>query len=96
MQPILLSLETLQVDLREAVVRQDWEVIGELDLRCRELVREVRKIGDSALREPVEALSKLYTELQWAARQERERIAGELRRLSQSKQVDQAYKAFER
>ncbi|EXF47091.1 signal transduction histidine kinase [Pseudomonas sp. BAY1663] len=48
----------------------------------------------SSLREPLEELSRLYAELQRAARAERERIAGELTRLNQSKRVDQAYKTF--
>ena len=94
MRPILQSLEALQAELREALSRQDWEAIGALDSRCRELVGEVGEKGDPALREPVEALSELYAELQQAARQERERIASELTRLNQSKHVDQAYKSF--
>ncbi|CDZ93852.1 flagellar protein FliT [Pseudomonas saudiphocaensis] len=94
MQPILQSLEALQGDLREALAQQDWEAIGALDLRCRELVGEVGKSGDSALREPVEALSQLYAELQLTARQERERIASELTRLNQSKQVSRAYESL--
>lgn len=94
MQPIIQSLEALQADLREALAQQDWEAIGALDVQCRELVGEVGENSDPALREQVEALSKLYIELQLAARQERERIASELTRLNQSKQVDQAYKTF--
>lgn len=94
MQPIHQSLEALQADFREALAQQDWEAIGVLDLQCRELVGEVGENGDPVLRGQVEALSKLYAELLHAARQERERIAGELTRLNQSKQVDQAYKTF--
>ncbi len=94
MQPIIQSLEALQADLREALAQQDWEAIGALDVQCRELVGEVGENSDPALREQVEALSKLYIELQLAARQERERIAGELTRLNQSKQVNRAYESL--
>lgn len=94
MQPIIQSLEALQADLREALAQQDWEAIGVLDLRCRELVGEVSGNSDPVLREQVEALSKLYAELQLAAREERERIAGELTRLNQSKQANRAYESL--
>ncbi len=94
MQPIIQSLEALQADLREALAQQDWGAIGALDVQCRELVGEVGENGDPALREQVEALSKLYIELQLAARQERERIASELTRLNQSKQANRAYESL--
>ncbi|MCQ4242997.1 flagellar protein FliT [Stutzerimonas stutzeri] len=94
MQPIIQSLEALQADLREALAQQDWEAIGALDVQCRELVAEVGENSDPALREQVEALSKLYIELQLAARQERERIASELTRLNQSKQANRAYESL--
>ncbi|MHB0764589.1 flagellar protein FliT [Stutzerimonas sp. NM35] len=94
MQPIIQSLEALQADLREALAQLDWEAIGALDVQCRELVGEVGDNGDPALREQVEALSKLYAELQHAAREERERIAADLTRLNQSKQVNRAYESL--
>lgn len=94
MQAIIQSLEALQADLREALAQQDWEAIGALDVQCRELVGEVGESSDPALREQVEALSKLYIELQLAARQERERIASELTRLNQSKQANRAYESL--
>lgn len=94
MQPIIQSLEALQADLREALAQQDWEAIGALDVQCRELVGEVGENSDPALREQVEALSKLYIELQLAARQERERIASELTRLNQSQQANRAYESL--
>lgn len=97
MQHIHQALEVLQSDLREALARQDWQAITALDPQCRALIDEVvsmEALKDQALRDQVQALSKLYAELQDAARQERERLAGELTRLNQSKQVDQAYKSF--
>lgn len=97
MQSILQALEALQADLRDALSRQDWEAVSALDPQCRALVKEVVALeswGDPVLREQIGELSQLYAELQQAARAERERIAGQLTRLNQSKQVDQAYKTF--
>ena len=95
MQAIIQSLVALRVSLQEALSRQDWEAIGELDRRCRVLVTEVvasEAWGDQALREQVEELTRLYDQLQQSGRAERERLAGELTRLNQSEQVTKAYK----
>ncbi|AWM58217.1 flagellar protein FliT [Stutzerimonas stutzeri] len=97
MKLIIESLESLQASLRDALSRQDWAVVSALDPQCRALVAEIVALepwNDSSLREQVGALSALYAELQQAARVERERVASELARLHQSKQVDQAYKTF--
>ncbi|WP_313054967.1 flagellar protein FliT [Pseudomonas lopnurensis] len=94
MHSALQSLESLQQALREALSRQDWEAIGALDSQCRTSIGEVMDSAEPGLREQVEELSRLYAELQQAARAERERVAGELTRLNQSKQVDRAYKTF--
>lgn len=97
MQPIHHALETLQSDLREALARQDWEAIISLDPQCRMLIGEVVSMeawSDQALRDQVEVLSTLYAELQLAARQERERIAGELTKLNQSKHANRAYESL--
>lgn len=97
MQLIQQSFEALQIKLRKALIQHDWDAIIALDPQCRVLVEEVVSLeawDDQTLRGQVGALSILYAELQQAARQERERIASELTRLNQSKQVDQAYKTF--
>src|SRR5690554_245342 len=73
MQPTLQALASLQNALREALVQQDWAAIGALDAQCRALIGEAGA-SDPALREPLEELSRLYAELQRAARAERERI----------------------
>ena len=93
MQATFQSFETLQAALREALARQDWGAVTALDPQCRVLLGEVVALeawDNSVLRDQVEALSNLYAELQQAARDERERIAGELARLNQSNQVSQA------
>lgn len=94
MQSTLQALESLRNAFRDALTLKDWEAIGALDSQCRALIGEVAESNDPALRRLLEELSRLYAELQQAARAERERIAGELTRLNQSKRIDQAYKAL--
>ncbi|WP_301360341.1 flagellar protein FliT [Stutzerimonas nitrititolerans] len=95
---VIQSIAALKASLQEALAKQDWEAMGELDRRCRALVAEAAvgdASGDPALREQLEELSRLYVVLQQAARAERDRVAGELTRLNQSKQVNQAYRPLE-
>ncbi|HBM08399.1 flagellar protein FliT [Pseudomonas sp. Choline-3u-10] len=82
--------------LRDAFAASDWEAIALLDEECRALVSALGEsdAADAALREQLAELSHVYGELQQAGRAERDRLAGELTRLSQSKQVNQAYKAL--
>ncbi|WP_313309673.1 flagellar protein FliT [Stutzerimonas nitrititolerans] len=95
---VIQSIAALKASLQEALAKQDWEAMGELDRRCRALVAEAAvgdASGDPALREQLEELSRLYVVLQQAARTERDRVASELTRLNQSKQVNQAYRPLE-
>ncbi|RRV11406.1 flagellar protein FliT [Stutzerimonas xanthomarina] len=80
--------------LRDALAAGDWEAISVLDEKCSALVANLRDEDafDTDLRRQIEELSRLYEELQRTGRAERERIAAELTRLSQSKQVTNAYK----
>ncbi|WP_312290647.1 flagellar protein FliT [Stutzerimonas nitrititolerans] len=80
--------------LRDALAAGDWEAIKALDEECSALVATLRDEDafDAELRQQIEELSRLYEELQRTGRAERERIAAELTRLSQSKQVTNAYK----
>lgn len=80
--------------LRDALSGGDWEAIKALDEECSALVAALRDEDafDANLRQQIEELSRLYEELQRTGRAERERIAAELTRLSQSKQVTNAYK----
>jgi flagellar protein FliT len=83
--------------LRDALAENDWEAITALDEDCSALVAALGDDDafDRGLREQVEELSHLYEELQRSGRAERERLAGELIKLSQSKQVNQAYKPLD-
>ncbi|MGE6531802.1 flagellar protein FliT [Pseudomonas sp. NPDC077382] len=80
--------------LRDAFAAGDWEAVALLDEKCRSLVAALGDgdASDLELREQLAELSRVYDELQQAGRAERKRLAGELRRLNQSKQVNQAYK----
>ena len=69
-----------------------------LALRGLKISHEQRSFTDPVflmqqmeLREQLAELSRIYLELQQAGQAERERLAGELTRLNQSKQVSQAY-----
>ena len=88
------AFATLTGMLRDALVAGDWEAITALDDECRTLVAALRDEDafDAGLREQLDELSRLYDELQQSGRDERERLAGELTRLNQSKLVNQAYK----
>jgi len=80
--------------LRDAFAAGDREAVALLDEECRALVAALgnRDASDLELREQLAELSRVYDELQQAGRAERERLAGELTRLNQSKLVNQAYK----
>lgn len=79
--------------LRDALAANDWEAISRLDDECRAQMATLSSAEalDAGLREQLAELSQLYLELQRSGRAERERLAAELTRLNQSKQVRQAY-----
>lgn len=97
MQSKKQAFTTLTDKLRDALAQGDWDAVTALDEDCRSLVAALRDEDafDNELREQIDALASLYEELQKSGRAERERLAGELTRLNQSKQVDQAYKTFD-
>jgi len=88
------AFATLIAKLRDALAKSDWEAIAALDVECSALVAALRDEDafDAELRGQIEELSRLYEELQQSGRAERERVASELTRLNQSKQVTKAYK----
>ncbi len=79
--------------LRNALANGDWEGIAALDEDCGALIATLQDedAADAELREAIEAMAEVYAKLQAAGRSERERLALELTKLSQSKQVTQAY-----
>lgn len=90
-------LEATGSALRDALARQDWTAIGELDAQCRQAVDEamVEAVRDeSVLRERMQELLDLYRELVNMCQAEQRRLAGELVQLNQSQQGAKVYQLF--
>ena len=89
-------LEATGSALRDALDRQDWTVIGELDLQCRQAVAEAMSdAGDEAiLRERMQELLNLYRELVSLCQSEQQRLAGELVQLNQARESAKVYQLF--
>jgi len=80
--------------LRNALDAGEWETVRSLDGECSALVASLcdEDATDAGLRAEIDAVAALYDELQRAGRVERERLATELTKLNQAKQVNLAYK----
>lgn len=90
-------LETTGSALRDALARQDWAAIGELDVQCRQAVDEamLEAVRDEGvLRERMQELLDLYRELVTMCQTEQRRLAGELVQLNQSQQGAKVYQLF--
>ncbi|WGL63725.1 flagellar protein FliT [Pseudomonas sp. CW003PS] len=82
--------------LRDALAKQDWAAIGELDLQCRMVVDAamVDSSDEEELRSGLENLLSLYRELVTVCQTEQQRLAGELLQLNQSRQGAKVYQLF--
>ncbi|MDH4562696.1 MULTISPECIES: flagellar protein FliT [unclassified Pseudomonas] len=90
-------LEATGSALRDALARQDWAAIGELDQLCRQVVDDamVEAVDDvEALGGRLQELLSLYRELVTICQAEQQRIAGELIQLNQAQQGAKVYKLF--
>lgn len=90
-------LEATGSALREALSRQDWAAIGELDQLCRQAVDDamVDAVQDSEeLGKRMQDLLALYRELVAICQAEQQRIAGELVQLNQAQQGAKVYQLF--
>ncbi|MDA8483463.1 flagellar protein FliT [Pseudomonas resinovorans] len=90
-------LEATGSALRDALARQDWAAIGELDQLCRQVVDDamVEAVDDvEALGSRLQELLSLYRELVTICQAEQQRIAGELLQLNQAKQGAKVYQLF--
>lgn len=92
----VLRLESAGSALRDALKRQDWSTIGELDLQCRMAVEgALHDTGDeAALRSSLESLLVLYRELVGACQDEKQRIAAELRQVNGAHKGAKVYQMF--
>lgn len=82
--------------LRDALAKQDWAAIGELDLQCRMAVDAamVESRDEEQLRGSMENLLSLYRELVTVCQTEQQRLAGELVQLNQARQGAKVYQLF--
>ncbi|ARS49521.1 flagellar assembly protein FliT [Ectopseudomonas mendocina] len=89
-------LEATGLALRDALAKQDWAAIGELDLQCRLAVDAamVDSRDEEQLRTSMESLLALYRELVIVCQTEQQRLAGELVQLNQSRQGAKVYQLF--
>ncbi|WP_044870399.1 hypothetical protein [Pseudomonas sp. LFM046] len=90
-------LEATGSALREALARQDWAAIGELDQLCRQAVDDamVDAVDDTELLgRRMQDLLALYRELVTLCQAEQQRIAGELVQLNQAQQGAKVYQLF--
>ncbi|MCT2411109.1 flagellar protein FliT [Pseudomonas aeruginosa] len=89
-------LEETGSALRVALTNHNWEVIGELDRRCRQAVDEAMlDVQDEEnLRVRMEELLALYRELIDVCQEERQRLGNDLVQLNQSKQGAKVYQMF--
>ncbi|MBU3056663.1 MULTISPECIES: flagellar protein FliT [Pseudomonas] len=97
MNPAFQRLETTGSALRDALSRQDWTAIGELDQQCRLAVEEAMDAetsDENLLRSRMQELLSLYRELIAVCSREQQRLAGELIQLNQSAQRAKVYQLF--
>lgn len=90
-------LEETGSALRDALARQDWSAIGELDLQCRQLVEQAMQEPDrdqASMRQRMEELLELYRQLVSLCQAEQRRLRDELVQLNQSRQGAKVYQLF--
>lgn len=88
------AFANLAQKLRSALDAGEWDMVSSLDRECSALVASLcdEDATDIGLRAEIAAVAALYDELQQTGRAERERLAMELTKLNQAKQVSRAYK----
>ncbi|MGK4341699.1 flagellar protein FliT [Ectopseudomonas oleovorans] len=96
MNATVQRLQETGTALRDALAKQDWAAIGELDLQCRMAVDAamVESRDEEQLRGSMENLLSLYRELVTVCQTEQQRLAGELVQLNQARQGAKVYQLF--
>lgn len=96
MSSTVQRLEATGSALRDALAHQDWSLIGELDLQCRQAVAEAMEdaVDEALLRERMQELLDLYKELVSLCQDEQRRLAGELVQLNQAREGAKVYQLF--
>jgi hypothetical protein len=92
-------LGSLRNELAVALIQQDWEKIGALDLDCRLLVdlamaEAVEKGDEQALRANLESLLELYALAVTTCKKQRDDAGEELGNLNRARQNAKVYQLF--
>jgi len=90
-------LESTGSALRNALARQDWAMIGELDQQCRRAVEAAMAESprdEEQLRQHLQTLLDLYRELVQVCQSEQQQLAGELVQLNKSHNGAKVYQLF--
>lgn len=90
-------LESTGTALRDALARQDWSVIGELDQQCRQAVEAAMAEGardETQLRQQLQTLLDLYRELVMVCQAEQQKLAGALIQAHKSHEGAKVYQLF--
>ena len=91
------QLQNTSSALRAALLEQDWQAVGQLDLQCRQAVDNAMADphqDSNELRERMQELLDLYRELVSVCQTEQQRIVDELRQINQSKHSAKVYQMF--
>ena len=97
MSQALRRIEETREALVDALAARNWDMIGELDVACRECVDEVlteAPIDEEALRSNLESLLAVYKDLLTATMGERQAIVEEMSQISQAQKAAKVYHLF--
>ncbi|KEX90402.1 flagellar assembly protein FliT [Pseudomonas putida] len=97
MSLVLQRIEETREALVDALAARNWDMIGELDVACRECVDEVlteAPIDEVALRSNLESLLAVYKDLLTVTMGERQAIVDEMSQINQAKSAAKVYHLF--
>ncbi|NWL21819.1 flagellar protein FliT [Pseudomonas umsongensis] len=97
MSQALRRIEETREALVDALAARNWDMIGELDVACRECVEEVlteAPIDEEAIRAHLESLLAVYKDLLTVTMGERQAIVDEMSQINQAKSAAKVYHLF--
>ncbi|MDI3395371.1 flagellar protein FliT [Pseudomonas sp. V98_8] len=97
MSQALRRIEETREALVDALAARNWDMIGELDVACRDCVDEVlteAPIDEEALRTHLESLLAVYKDLLTVTMGERQAIVDEMSQINQAKSAAKVYHLF--
>lgn len=89
----LQLLDQTRGAMYEALKAKDWEAVGQLDVRCRQVVEQalIEEVDKEEIRASMQSMLALYNELVSTCHQEKLRVGSELLQLNQSQQAAKVY-----